>query len=62
VRRTWAGIAADLDLVLHARAREAKIAIKPVGGTYTCPTCGKNERPAAKPHDGGRQTRLSPVV
>ena len=35
---------ADLDFVLHVRARESVLAIKSATGAYACPTCGKNER------------------
>lgn len=34
----------DLDFVLHARAREARLAIRSEEGTYTCPACGEHDR------------------
>ena len=40
---------ADLDFVLHLRARESHLAITSENGAYTCPTCGTRERlPARK--------------
>jgi hypothetical protein len=35
---------ANLDFTLHAKDREAHVAIKSEDGAYTCPTCGKKER------------------
>ena len=34
----------DIDFVLHARAREARLAVRSEEGAYTCPACGKHER------------------
>ena len=39
---------ADLDFVLHLRAREAHLAIASESGAYTCPTCGTRERLRAR--------------
>ena len=44
---------ADLDFVLHARARESRIAIRSEVGVYSCPSCGWSDRIAV-----GATTRL----
>ena len=40
---------ADLDFVLHVKARESQVAIKSENGAYACPTCGKDERLPVRP-------------
>ena len=44
---------ADLDFVLHVRARESRIAVRSEVGVYTCPSCGRSHRIAV-----GAITRL----
>ena len=40
---------ADLDFTLHAKDREAQVAIKSDDGAYDCPRCGVHDRVKGRP-------------